>query len=100
MTVRVGVIGAGLMGTTHVRLLSTSVPAAVRELQSWVASIAAGAACGASAWDGYAASAVCDAALESLTTREPTEIRLAARPPLYQHRPPRRVTRLPDSEDD
>ncbi len=28
MTVQVGVIGAGLMGSTHVRLLSSSVPAA------------------------------------------------------------------------
>jgi myo-inositol 2-dehydrogenase/D-chiro-inositol 1-dehydrogenase len=55
----------------------------ISELQSWVASIATGAACGASAWDGYAASAVCEAAVESLTTAAPTEIRLEARPALY-----------------
>ncbi len=53
------------------------------ELQSWVASIADGAACGASAWDGYAASAVCEAAVESLATGQPTDVLLEARPALY-----------------
>jgi myo-inositol 2-dehydrogenase/D-chiro-inositol 1-dehydrogenase len=55
----------------------------VSELQSWVASIADGAASGASAWDGYAASAVCEAAVESLSTGRPAEVRLEARPTLY-----------------
>ena len=55
----------------------------VAELQSWVAAIADGTATGASAWDGYAASAVCEAAYESLLTGRPVEVRLGAKPALY-----------------
>jgi myo-inositol 2-dehydrogenase/D-chiro-inositol 1-dehydrogenase len=55
----------------------------VAELQSWVASIAGGTPAGASAWDGYAAAAVCEAAYESLLTGHPTEVRLGAKPDLY-----------------
>jgi myo-inositol 2-dehydrogenase/D-chiro-inositol 1-dehydrogenase len=55
----------------------------VAELQSWVASIAEGTPTGASAWDGYAASAVCEAAYESLLTARPVEVRLGPKPELY-----------------
>lgn len=55
----------------------------VRELQSWVASISDGTPAGASAWDGYAATAVCEAAYQSLTSSQPTAVRLEARPDLY-----------------
>jgi myo-inositol 2-dehydrogenase/D-chiro-inositol 1-dehydrogenase len=54
------------------------------ELQSWIASVVQGTApAGASAWDGYAAAAVCEAAWDSLRTRQPTEVKLAAKPELY-----------------
>jgi myo-inositol 2-dehydrogenase/D-chiro-inositol 1-dehydrogenase len=52
----------------------------VQELQSWVASIASGSAAGAGAWDGYAATVVCEAAVDSLRTGEPTEVLLERRP--------------------
>ena len=54
-----------------------------RELQAWAAGLAAGRAVGASAWDGYAASAVAEACLASLEAGERRAIRLAARPELY-----------------
>jgi|tagenome__1003787_1003787.scaffolds.fasta_scaffold20910491_2 myo-inositol 2-dehydrogenase/D-chiro-inositol 1-dehydrogenase len=44
----------------------------VRELESW----AAGAGSGAGAWDGYAASVVCEAAVQSLRSGRPAAIRL------------------------
>src|SRR3954454_4903 len=44
----------------------------VRELESW----AAGAGAGAGAWDGYAASVVCEAAVQSLRSGRPAAIRL------------------------
>ena len=56
----------------------------VHELQSWVASVVEGAPpAGASAWDGYAAAAVCEAAFESLTSARPVEVALGERPTLY-----------------
>jgi myo-inositol 2-dehydrogenase/D-chiro-inositol 1-dehydrogenase len=55
----------------------------VHELQSWVASIADGVPAGASAWDGYAASAVCEAAYESLLSGGPVDVQLGAKPALY-----------------
>jgi myo-inositol 2-dehydrogenase / D-chiro-inositol 1-dehydrogenase len=45
----------------------------VHELQSWIA----GEPAGASAWDGYAAAAVCEAAVASLHTRRTVDVRLA-----------------------
>ena len=45
--------------------------------------MAEGPPAGASAWDGYAAAAVCEAAFEALTTGRPTEVRLEAQPALY-----------------
>jgi myo-inositol 2-dehydrogenase/D-chiro-inositol 1-dehydrogenase len=53
------------------------------ELEAWVASIATGTPAGASAWDGYAAAAVCEAAFDALSSGQPAEVRLAARPALY-----------------
>ncbi len=48
----------------------------VHELREWIDSIASGALAGARAWDGYAASVVCEAALESLRTGRPADVRL------------------------
>ena len=54
------------------------------ELQSWVASVAAGREpAGASVWDGYAAVAVCEAGVEALGGGAPVEVRLEERPALY-----------------
>ena len=50
-----------------------------RELDCWVQ----GLTDGPSAWDGYAANAVADACLESLSSGERAEVRLADRPALY-----------------
>jgi myo-inositol 2-dehydrogenase/D-chiro-inositol 1-dehydrogenase len=48
------------------------------ELQAWIASIALGEQpSGPSAWDGYAAAAVCEAAVESLESGAPVDVRLA-----------------------
>jgi myo-inositol 2-dehydrogenase / D-chiro-inositol 1-dehydrogenase len=49
----------------------------VNELRSWVASIATGEKAGAGAWDGYAATVVCEAAVESLRSGKPTAVQLA-----------------------
>lgn len=46
------------------------------EFREWLAAAAAGTATGPSAWDGYAATAVCDAALEALRTGTRQEIEL------------------------
>ena len=53
----------------------------LHELQSWIAAIERGeeAPGAASAWDGYAAAAVCEAAVESLETGRPTEVNLGTR---------------------
>lgn len=52
--------------------------------QAWIKSIAAGrAATGASAWDGYAASAVAEAAIKSLAQGRTVEITMAKKPGLY-----------------
>lgn len=54
-----------------------------RELQDWVDHAARGAACAATAWDGYVATAVAQAALVALADGERHPVRLAERPPLY-----------------
>jgi myo-inositol 2-dehydrogenase / D-chiro-inositol 1-dehydrogenase len=54
-----------------------------RELEAWIASIATGDPAGASAWDGYAASAVCEAAWQAVSSDQPAEVRLVAKPELY-----------------
>lgn len=53
------------------------------QLQAWVKSIETGKPAGASAWDGYAASAVGEAGLAALANGEPVAIKLAERPRLY-----------------
>jgi myo-inositol 2-dehydrogenase/D-chiro-inositol 1-dehydrogenase len=54
-----------------------------RELEGWVQ----GQEDGPSAWDGYAANAVADACVESLSTGARTEVRMAQRPSLYDQEP-------------
>lgn len=54
------------------------------QLQAWIDAVASGACAGASAWDGYAAMAVAEAALSSLGSGRPTEVRLEPRPALYE----------------
>jgi myo-inositol 2-dehydrogenase/D-chiro-inositol 1-dehydrogenase len=51
----------------------------VHELQNWVARPPAGEPAGATAWDGYAAAAVCEAAVESLHTRRTVDVQLRTR---------------------
>jgi len=53
------------------------------ELQAWVDAIAIGGAAGASAWDGYAATAIADASLEALRTGQPADVTLETRPAFY-----------------
>jgi myo-inositol 2-dehydrogenase/D-chiro-inositol 1-dehydrogenase len=57
----------------------------IGELQAWIASILDGKPAGASAWDGYAATVVCEAAWQSLATHQPITIALDDRPALYAH---------------
>jgi myo-inositol 2-dehydrogenase/D-chiro-inositol 1-dehydrogenase len=75
------------------RQLATPVPADWRErfigaydveIQEWIDSIAGGGApLGPSAWDGYAAAVVSDAAVAALRTGTRVEVTLADRPALY-----------------
>jgi myo-inositol 2-dehydrogenase/D-chiro-inositol 1-dehydrogenase len=53
------------------------------EFQEWLAAAARGTATGPSAWDGYAATAVCDAALEALRTGTRTTVSLRESPSFY-----------------
>jgi myo-inositol 2-dehydrogenase/D-chiro-inositol 1-dehydrogenase len=53
------------------------------QLQGWVDGIAAGRSVGASAWDGYAATAVAAACLKALASGEPAEVRMQPRPAFY-----------------
>jgi myo-inositol 2-dehydrogenase/D-chiro-inositol 1-dehydrogenase len=53
------------------------------ELQDWLNAVAAGTSTGPSAWDGYAAAAVTDAALEALHTGQRTAVAMAERPEFY-----------------
>lgn len=55
------------------------------ELQAWIDALAGGGAAGAgaSAWDGYAATAVADAAIAALGSGQPVDVRLDARPAFY-----------------
>jgi myo-inositol 2-dehydrogenase/D-chiro-inositol 1-dehydrogenase len=54
-----------------------------RELEAWVGALDGGPPFGAGAWDGYAATAVADACLQSLASGERIDVRLAERPALY-----------------
>lgn len=53
------------------------------ELQAWIKGIDSGATAGASAWDGYVATAVAAAGVESLASGQAAEVKLEARPALY-----------------
>jgi myo-inositol 2-dehydrogenase/D-chiro-inositol 1-dehydrogenase len=53
------------------------------ELQAWTEALRSGAPTGASAWDGYVATAVADAGLKALASGQPTEVKLQPRPALY-----------------
>jgi myo-inositol 2-dehydrogenase/D-chiro-inositol 1-dehydrogenase len=54
-----------------------------RELQEWVAGALEGQITGPSAWDGYATTAVAEAAVESQRTGRRTPVALVQRPALY-----------------
>jgi myo-inositol 2-dehydrogenase/D-chiro-inositol 1-dehydrogenase len=49
------------------------------EVQRWVDATVRGGIDGPGAWDGYAAAAVCEAGLESLSSGKPVEVTLADR---------------------
>jgi myo-inositol 2-dehydrogenase/D-chiro-inositol 1-dehydrogenase len=53
------------------------------ELQDWLTAVAAGTSTGPSAWDGYAAAAVTDAALAALSTGQRTPVNMPERPDFY-----------------
>ena len=53
------------------------------QLQAWVKSISTGKPVGASAWDGYAASAIAEAGLRALAEARTIRISLEARPAFY-----------------
>jgi myo-inositol 2-dehydrogenase/D-chiro-inositol 1-dehydrogenase len=54
-----------------------------RELQEWVAGALDGQVAGPSAWDGYATTAVAEAAVESQTKGGRVAVELVERPALY-----------------
>ncbi|WP_088288190.1 Gfo/Idh/MocA family protein [Kineosporia sp. A_224] len=58
-------------------------PAYTRELQTWVDGLAVGRVGGPSTWDGYAATAVAEAAVVSYAKGEPVDVVLADKPALY-----------------
>jgi len=53
------------------------------ELQDWLNAVAAGTFTGPSSWDGYAAAAVTDSALQALRTGQRITVPLAERPDFY-----------------
>lgn len=55
----------------------------LNELQSWVTGLAAGRVEGASTWDGYAATAVAEAAVASYAKGERIQVALVDKPALY-----------------
>jgi myo-inositol 2-dehydrogenase / D-chiro-inositol 1-dehydrogenase len=56
-----------------------------RELSDWIGSVATGEAAGPSAWDGYAVSAVSDAAVTAARSGERVVVTLPERPAFYEH---------------
>jgi myo-inositol 2-dehydrogenase/D-chiro-inositol 1-dehydrogenase len=53
------------------------------ELQDWLNAVAAGTSTGPSSWDGFAAAAVTDAAVEALRTGQRTQVTMPERPDFY-----------------
>jgi myo-inositol 2-dehydrogenase / D-chiro-inositol 1-dehydrogenase len=54
------------------------------EFQEWVSAATAGRSTGPSSWDGYAATVVCDAALEALHGGDRVEVSMREQPDLYK----------------
>jgi len=54
------------------------------EFQDWIDAVASGRSTGPSSWDGYAATVVCDAALEALRSGDRVDVSLREQPDLYQ----------------
>ena len=74
----------GIEGIRHGADWRPRFAAAYRiELQAWIDAIATGGATGASAWDGYAATAIADASVAALKSGEPTDIHLEPKPAFY-----------------
>ncbi|MBD0324769.1 MAG: inositol 2-dehydrogenase, partial [Aldersonia sp.] len=57
------------------------------ELQEWLDAATAGTSTGPSAWDGYAATVVCDAGVEALNSGRRAEVSLREQPDLYRDAP-------------
>lgn len=81
-----------LSAVTRTGEVSTAVPgdwkvrfgqAFHNEFQDWVAGVQRGSFDGASAWDGYAATAVAEAGLASMASGEPHTVEMAPRPSFY-----------------
>lgn len=53
------------------------------EFREWLDAVAAGTTTGPSSWDGYAATAVCDAALEALRSGDRQKVKLRQKPDFY-----------------
>jgi myo-inositol 2-dehydrogenase/D-chiro-inositol 1-dehydrogenase len=53
------------------------------EFQEWIDAVTAGRSTGPSSWDGYAATAVCDAAVQALHSGDRVEVSLREQPDLY-----------------
>jgi myo-inositol 2-dehydrogenase/D-chiro-inositol 1-dehydrogenase len=74
----------GLIGSRVPLDPLTRFAAAYRqELESWVQVVNGGQPGGSSAWDGYAATSVAEACIESMSTGQPADVRLDMRAPLY-----------------
>ena len=54
------------------------------EFQEWIDAAAAGRSTGPSSWDGYAATVVCDAAVEANRSGQKAPVRMRERPDLYR----------------
>jgi myo-inositol 2-dehydrogenase/D-chiro-inositol 1-dehydrogenase len=57
------------------------------ELQDWLNAVAEGTATGPGSWDGFAAAAVTDAAVQALRTGQRTAVTMPERPDFYQKAP-------------
>jgi myo-inositol 2-dehydrogenase/D-chiro-inositol 1-dehydrogenase len=55
----------------------------VTEVQEWISAVSEGRHTGSSAWDGYAAAVVCDAAVKALTEDGEVPITMMEKPALY-----------------
>lgn len=74
---------AGWGGVIPPDFLSRFSDAYDREVREWVDAARSGTAIGPSAWDGYAAAAVCAAGVEAQRTGRRTEVEMIERPAFY-----------------